>query len=108
MIAQDKNHAGHFGVWQHALLVRAQKWGEIMTTKRASLTSSDASTAMTKSSKTKPKSTKGPSRKAVGREQAYREIFAAPPTFIGPDEFIPQVNGYGTPTYAAVGSFAGV
>lgn len=54
--------------------------------------------------KRKPKTIK----KVVSREELYKVIFVAPQTFLGPDEFMPQVNGYGTPTFGAVGSFAGV
>ena len=85
-----------------------KKWGVIMTTKRASTTSSGTKAAVKKPARANRTASKRPTKKAAGREQIYREVFAEPSTFLGPDEFMPQVNGYGTPTYAAVGTFAGV
>ena len=55
-----------------------------------------------------PAKTANAPKKRVTREQVYKDLFLAPDVFIGPDEFMPQVNGYGTPIYAAVGTFAGV
>lgn len=47
-------------------------------------------------------------KKTMTREERYRSVFQGPDTFLGPDEFISQVNGYGTPIFAAVATCAGV
>ena len=77
-----------------------------MTTKQAIVSKKGAaSKAVSVAAKSK---TPKPSKKAVTREQRYRTVFQAPESFLGPDEFMPQVNGYGTPIYATVATSAGV
>lgn len=74
-----------------------------------------ATTQTKDKAKAQPKSAKADSAKTAKqagkpstREQRHRALFFAPQTFIGPDEFLPQVNGYGTPIYSTVGSSAGI
>lgn len=46
--------------------------------------------------------------KNAGRANVYRQHFKSSIEQINADGFFKQVNGYGTPVYSQVGSFAGV
>ena len=60
-------------------------------------------------SKTADRATGAPKTadKTKTREQVYRQHFTSPAIFVGPEEFIQQVNGYGSPIFSAVGTTAG-
>lgn len=57
------------------------------------------------------KAARKPNKSAKGkatRTRQYLDVFVPQPALFGSDDFFPQVDGYGTPIVARVGSFAGV
>ena len=81
---------------------RTEHMASKRTKAHAKATPSNAPPVMAKRTPVKP------TKRPLTREQLYKKVFVEPERFIGPNEFMPQVNGYGTPIFAAVRSFAGV